>query len=151
MGCMQNRIGECGAVRHWRLSEPTFTPLLRSLQGASVFSHQGQGCLSGTQRICQGQGCLSGTQRMCQGQGCLSGTQCTCQGQGCLSGTRHMCQGQGCLSGTQRMCQGQGCLSGTQHMCHACQAPRSGPCKTPNRSRVTGYARSLTHNNVKHI
>ena len=26
MGCMQNRIGECGAVHHWRLSEPTFTP-----------------------------------------------------------------------------------------------------------------------------
>ena len=102
MGCMQNRIGECGAVRHWRLSEPTFTPLLRSLQGASVVSHQGQGCLSGTQRKCQGQGCLSGTQRMCQGQGCLSGTQHMCQGQGCLSGTQHMCQGQGCLSGTQR-------------------------------------------------
>ena len=114
MGCMQNRIGECGAVRHWRLSEPTFTPLLRSLQGASVVSHQGQGCLSGTQHICQGQGCLSGTQRMCQGQGCLSGTQHMCQGQGCLSGTQRMCQGQGCLSGTQHMCQGQGCLSGTQ-------------------------------------
>ena len=102
MGCMQNRIGECGAVRHWRLSEPTFTTLLRSLQGASVVSHQGQGFLSGTQRICQGQGCLSGTQRMCQGQGCLSGTQHMCQGHGCLSGTQRMCQGQGCLSGTQR-------------------------------------------------
>ena len=59
MGCMQNRIGECGAVCHRRLSEPTFTPLLRSLQGASVISHQGQGCLSGTQHICQGQGCYA--------------------------------------------------------------------------------------------
>ena len=35
MGCMQNRIGECGTVRHWRLSELTFTPLLLS----SVISH----------------------------------------------------------------------------------------------------------------
>ena len=39
MGCMQNWIGECGAVRHWKLSEPTFTPLLQSLQRASVVSH----------------------------------------------------------------------------------------------------------------
>ena len=28
MGCMQNRIGVCGAVCHWRLSVLTFTPLL---------------------------------------------------------------------------------------------------------------------------
>ena len=39
MGCMQNRLGECGAVHHWRLSELTCTPLLQSLQRASVVSH----------------------------------------------------------------------------------------------------------------
>ena len=39
MGCMQNRIGECGTVCHRRLSEPIFTPLLRFLQRASVVSH----------------------------------------------------------------------------------------------------------------
>ena len=39
MGCMQNRIGECGAVSHWRLSVLTFTPLLRSLKRASVIIH----------------------------------------------------------------------------------------------------------------
>ena len=39
MGCMQNRIGVCGAVRHWRLSVLTFTPLLRSLKRASVVIH----------------------------------------------------------------------------------------------------------------
>ena len=28
---MHNSIGECGAVRHWRMSGLTFTPLLRSI------------------------------------------------------------------------------------------------------------------------
>ena len=39
MGCMQNRIGKCGRVRHWRLSVLTFTPLLRFLPKASVVIH----------------------------------------------------------------------------------------------------------------
>ena len=39
MGCMQNRIGECGAVHHWRLSVLTLTPLLQSLNRASVVIH----------------------------------------------------------------------------------------------------------------
>ena len=39
MGCMQNQIGKCGAVCHWRLSVLTFTPLLQFLKTASVIIH----------------------------------------------------------------------------------------------------------------
>ena len=37
--CMHNQIGECGAVRHWRMSGLTFTPLLRSIPRAPVVIH----------------------------------------------------------------------------------------------------------------
>ena len=112
MGCMQNRIGECGAVRHWRLSEPTFTPLLRSIQGASVVSHQGQGCLSGTQKArdaCQAPSVCVKARDACQAPSICVKARDACQApsvcvkaRDALSGTQHMCQGQGCLSGTQR-------------------------------------------------
>ena len=36
---MHNQIGECGAVRHWRMSGLTFTPHLRSIPRLPVVIH----------------------------------------------------------------------------------------------------------------